>query len=99
MANLVKEAKNGRSLPRVTKGTISTGARITWSAADTEGMCQPSGEYHTLDIWQGTGSERVEYQLQLTDDEMVRVTSEWLTTLNRRRIDAARRAELGKLGR
>ena len=86
MANVNKDGKRGKNLPRVTNGHISTGSRVEWLPPDESGMCmcKARGLFHTLDVWQGFGADRVEYQIQLTDEEMLRATSEWLATYYRK---------------
>lgn len=87
MANVVKKAKRGRDLPRVTDGRISTGTRVNWAPADDSGMCKAAAELYTLDVCSGFRDDRVEYQVQVTEDEALKIATDWLTTMSRRRID------------
>lgn len=97
MANILKNSKRGRWLPRVDDGCISVGERYSeWSDEDREGHARGvmPPMLSTLDVWAGQGSERVEYQLQLTEDETLRVVGEWLSNIARRRAQHAARAKL-----
>lgn len=95
MANVLKASKRGRYLPRVVEGLISTGEKYAdWSDEQREQF--PRGTMppllNTLDVWQGLGAERVEYQLQLTEDEVIAITGKWLENIARRRAQERRRA-------
>jgi hypothetical protein len=93
MANLFKEAKRGKHRPRVLNGSLSTGQTVEWMPPDDSGMCTARQLLHTLDVWSGSGEGRVEYQVQLTDDEMIRVTSEWLVNFHHQQQQRTRDAQ------
>jgi hypothetical protein len=87
MADLFKEAKRGKPLPRVTDGYVLTGERYAdWSdeerAAHERGTMPPM--LYTLDV-STRGTDSVGYGLRLTEEEMLRVTADWLSKLAVRR--------------
>lgn len=99
MANLLKHSKRGGLLPRIANGNAVTGDKYgDWP----EGCSHERGEMpprlYTLDTWGGGtgGADRVEYQLQLTEDEMIRACGEWMSKLAshraREQADARKKA-------
>lgn len=88
MANLLKASKRGGLLPRIANGGIATGERYgEWP----EGRAHERGEMppmlYTLDVAgvRYGDVEADEYQVQLTEDEMIRACGEWLSKLASRR--------------
>jgi hypothetical protein len=88
MANLLKQSKRSKLLPRVTDGVASPGERYApWPEGSTADTPFPPLMF-TLDVWAGANDDRVEYQLQLTEDEMIHATGQWLQKLATRRAKA-----------
>lgn len=86
MANILKTAKRGLDLQRITDGRVIPGERYADRSFEQRvvGVMPPLMYCATV-----TGKDGVEYTLQATEDEMISITSEWLTMMNRRRINAA----------
>lgn len=90
MASVLKQSRRWRWLPRIADGHISVGERYAeYPAGDVRRLVGMPPMMQTLDVWRGSGAERVEYQVQLTEDEALRVAGEWLTQIARRRAQAA----------
>lgn len=87
MANLLKTSKRGGLLPRLAGARITPGEKYaTWGDEKHErGEMPPMLNIVMIDA----GPDGDEYEVQFTDDEMLQLTSEWLTNLNRRRSKAA----------
>lgn len=93
MANILKAAKRGRDLPRLTGGRVVAGQRYADGALSTfengERQMPPLMYCATVtEPFKPEPGHREEYTLQLTEDEMLATVAEWLTMMNRRRIDA-----------
>jgi len=73
MANVVKQGVHKR-LPRITNGLLSTGE------------CHVEGTLlYTVGVWGlDPDQKHIEYQVQFTEAEMVRICGQWLTMKARR---------------
>lgn len=97
MANVLEQGKRGGDLPRLMAGNPFTGMR--YAERTPEERAAPLDLSRSLMYFvevsksypatQGAGFRIEAYSMQFTEDEMIRITSEWLTLMNRRRIDAA----------
>lgn len=71
MADLLKEAKRGKPLPRVTGGYVYTGQRFVDEAMR-----------YTLTI-NSKHAQGVGYELRLSEAEMIHVCAEWMASLSK----------------
>jgi len=94
VANLLKKSKRSKLLPRIVNGNIWLGERYAEQTEADRQARRESGTMppmmFTLDVAAGSGEDRVEYQLQLTEDEMIGATGEWLSKLASRRARQAK---------
>lgn len=93
MANLLKHSKRGPLLPRIANGNAFAGERY----AEFSEPYDEQRERHTLppllytlDVRGAGDHSDTEYQLQLTEDEVIRVTAEWLMKITDRRRNRAK---------
>lgn len=93
MANLLKESKRGGYLPRLANARIATGVKYAeWGDEEHEhGQMPPL--LSTLNI-AATTQGGDEYQLQFTEDEVLRIIGEWTSEISTRRANAAYKARL-----
>jgi len=78
MADLLKKSKRGGYLPRVAGSAVWTGEKY----AEQE---TPRGEMPPMLYTLGVGVGDEEYELRLTEDQMIAATGEWLSKLASRR--------------
>jgi hypothetical protein len=96
MANLLKESKRGGYLPRLSGARIHTGVKYAeWGDEKHEHGAMPP-LLSTLNVAAPTvGGD--EYQLQFTEDEVLRIIAEWTSEISVRRsriaYDARQAAE------
>jgi hypothetical protein len=89
VANLGQVSKRGGLLPRISGGSVTTGERYgEWPDGQSHERGQMPPMLFTINI-DGHGPDGVEYQAQLTEDEMLKTCAEWMSMLTSRRSRAA----------
>lgn len=102
MANVFEQSKRGGDLPRLMGGQVLTGQRYAEHTPEQKAKFFMDRERPPLMYFvevgkahpatNGAGFRTEAYSMQFTEDEMIQITSEWLTLMNRRRIEAANKA-------
>lgn len=87
MANVLQESKRGKPLPRLMGGLVTTSQQYAESTTEDRLLHRMPPLLYALDVHGQFGSGG-DYLVQFTEDEMIRLTSEWMALMNRRRIDA-----------
>lgn len=90
MANLLKASKRGGFLPRLANARISTGSRYAEWGDEKHERGEMPPMLSTLNI--DAGHDGDEYQLQFTEDEVLRIIGEWTSEISTRRSNAAYKA-------
>lgn len=88
MANVLKEGKRGGDLPRIAGGHAVATQQYDYRKSD-DGKMPPL--MYCVEVRQRSPDHPLAmegYKVQLTEDEMIAITAEWFTMMNRRRIDA-----------
>ena len=97
MANILQAGKRGRDLPRLIDGPVFAAQQYHQHTAEEKAAQRypvPPLLYcaRVSAPFVKSGDHQEEFTLQLTEEEMIALTSEWLTMMNRRRIDARNEA-------
>lgn len=93
MANLLKYGKRSKYLPRIEGGRVHVREEYAERTPDLPDRVMPPMLYSVeVSSSNSAAGESLEYKAQFTEDEMLEITSEWLTLLTRRNGEKKRKA-------
>jgi hypothetical protein len=99
MANVLEQGKRGYDLPRLLNGNVHTYQRYSERTPEERTASKMPPLMYVVEASKsfptttnGAGFRTEAFSMQFTEDEMIRITGDWLTMMNCRRIDAANEA-------